>query len=33
MSEAGADRSALAQRLFGGPDQVPARIFEQDTII
>ena len=33
MSEAGADRSALARRLFGTPDDVPAQIFEQDTII
>jgi uncharacterized protein YegL len=34
MSEAGADRGNLASRLFGvqGGD-VPARIFEQDTII
>jgi uncharacterized protein YegL len=32
MSEVGADRSALARRLLGGED-VPARIFEQDTII
>ena len=33
MSEVGADRSALARRLLGGPEDVPARIFEQDTII
>ena len=33
MSEAGADRSAVARRLFGAPDDVPARIFNQDTII
>ena len=33
MSEVGADRSALARRLFGTPDDVSARIFDQDTII
>lgn len=33
MSQAGADRSALARKLFGGQDDIPARIFEQDTII
>jgi len=33
MSEVGADRSALARRLLGGPEDVPARIFERDTII
>ena len=33
MSEAGADRSALARRLLGRPDDVPAGIFDQDTII
>ena len=33
MSEAGADRSALARRLLGAPDDVPARIGDQDTII
>jgi uncharacterized protein YegL len=33
MSEAGADRSALAQRLFGPVPDVTSRIFNQDTII
>ena len=33
MSEVGADRSALARRLFGTPQDVPSRIFDQDTII
>jgi hypothetical protein len=33
MSEAGADRNALARRLFGGPDDLTSRIFDQDTII
>src|SRR5581483_12001354 len=33
MSETGADHSTLARRLFGGHDDVPAQIFEQDTII
>jgi uncharacterized protein YegL len=33
MSQAGADRGAIAHRLFGPPDQVQAGIFEQDTII
>jgi uncharacterized protein YegL len=33
MSEVGADRGALASRLFGRPDNVPTGIFDQDTII
>ncbi len=33
MSEAGADRSALAQRLFGSSQNMTSRIFNQDTII
>jgi uncharacterized protein YegL len=33
MSQAGADRGALARRLLGVPDDVPARVIERDTII
>jgi uncharacterized protein YegL len=33
MSEVGADRSAVARRLFGGQEGVSQRIFDQDTII
>jgi len=33
MSEPGADRGALASRLFGAPDNVLSSIFDQDTII
>jgi uncharacterized protein YegL len=33
MSEAGADRGAVARRLFGGPGDVPPAIFDQDTIV
>jgi uncharacterized protein YegL len=33
MSEAGADRSALARRLLGTPQDVTSRIFDRDTII
>ena len=33
MSEVGADRAAVAQRLFGMPEGAAARIFDQDTII
>jgi uncharacterized protein YegL len=33
MSEVGADRTAVARRLFGLPEGVPSRIFNQDTII
>jgi uncharacterized protein YegL len=33
MSEVGADRTAVARRLFGVPEGVPPGIFDQDTII
>ena len=33
MSEVGADRGAVARRLFGTPDDVPSKIFDQDTIV
>ena len=33
MSEVGADRTAVARRLFGLPEGVPSGIFDQDTII
>jgi hypothetical protein len=33
MSEAGADRGAVARRLFGAPGDVPSNIFDQDTIV
>jgi uncharacterized protein YegL len=33
MSQAGADRGALAQRLLRSPQDVTSRIFDQDTII
>jgi uncharacterized protein YegL len=33
MSEVGADRSAVARRLFGGQEGASQRIFDQDTII
>jgi uncharacterized protein YegL len=33
MSEVGADRTAVARRLFGPPGGVPSGIFDQDTII
>jgi hypothetical protein len=33
MSEAGADRGAVARRLFGVPGDVPSKIFDQDTIV
>jgi uncharacterized protein YegL len=33
MSEVGADRTAVARRLFGLPGAVPSGIFDQDTII
>lgn len=33
MSEVGADRTAVARRLFGGPEGAPSGIFDQDTII
>jgi hypothetical protein len=33
MSEVGADRTAVARRLFGMPEGVPSAIFNQDTII
>ena len=33
MSEAGADRTAVARRLFGLPEGAPSGIFDQDTII
>jgi hypothetical protein len=33
MSEAGADRGAVARRLFGAPGEVPPNIFDQDTIV
>ncbi len=33
MSEVGADRTAVARRLFGPPEGVPSGIFDQDTII
>jgi uncharacterized protein YegL len=33
MSQAGADRGALARRLLGTPDDVPAPVSERDTII
>jgi uncharacterized protein YegL len=33
MSEVGADRSALARRLFGAPQDMKSRIFDRDTII
>jgi uncharacterized protein YegL len=33
MSEAGADRGAVARRLFGPPGDVPSKIFDQDTIV
>jgi len=33
MSEVGADRSAVARRLFGVQEGVSSRIFDQDTII
>jgi uncharacterized protein YegL len=33
MSEAGADRGAVARRLFGAPGDVPSKIFDQDTIV
>jgi uncharacterized protein YegL len=33
MSEVGADRTAVAHRLFGRPDGAQSGIFDQDTII
>jgi hypothetical protein len=33
MSEAGADRGAVARRLLGAPGDVPSKIFDQDTIV
>ena len=33
MSGAGADRGAVARRLFGAPGDVPSKIFDQDTIV
>jgi hypothetical protein len=33
MSEAGADRGAVARRLLGAPADAPSRIFDQDTIV
>ena len=33
MSKAGADRGAVARRLFGVPGDVPSKIFDQDTIV
>ena len=33
MSEAGADRGAVARRLFGPPGDVPPDIFDRDTIV
>jgi hypothetical protein len=33
MSEAGADRNAVARRLFGASENVSSGIFNQDTII
>jgi len=33
MSEAGADRGAVARRLFGPPGDVPLDIFDRDTIV
>jgi uncharacterized protein YegL len=33
MSEVGADRTAVARRLFGLPEGAPSGIFDQDTII
>ena len=33
MSEAGADRGAVARKLFGLPDGIPSGIFNQDTIV
>jgi uncharacterized protein YegL len=33
MSEAGADRGAVARRLFGAPGEVLPNIFDQDTIV
>jgi uncharacterized protein YegL len=33
MSEVGADRTAVARRLFGVPEEAQAGIFNQDTII
>ena len=33
MSEVGADRTAVARRLFGLPEGVPSGIVDQDTII
>jgi uncharacterized protein YegL len=33
MSEVGADRTAVARRLFGQPEGMPSGIFDQDTII
>ena len=31
--KAGADRGAVARRLFGAPGDVPSKIFDQDTIV
>ena len=33
MSEAGADRGAVARRLFGVPGETPPDIFDRDTIV
>jgi uncharacterized protein YegL len=33
MSEAGADRGAVARRLFGVPGEAPPDIFDRDTIV
>lgn len=33
MSETGADRGAVARRLFGAADGIPSGIFNQDTIV